>query len=417
MSHDRGHNLLQLLLQYWRIDSLSLCASLYSGRKCLCLLSAHARNGCGLLLWMSDDKDVAKAMKRACVRTRCVCVCLCACLTCDPGATPAAYGSNWAARKLTKCQWSVVPQEVINCGPRGQWGSSVSIYFLPQTAASAWITPSTIYYVSLKHCQASCCWTVSCMDSIVRFVLGPLLCTVSLILKMLRRGKLQQTFCYWFSSRKTLIQCLSPRQPLISTLLARSGVSLQTIPSLFVCLFLFSPTAFCPVIFHCQWAKLGGMVWEVGRVKGAAVVCRPQRSERAAICWMVFWELHMFSCKSLFGKILLVPSHWFVSLRGNKPAIISQWNSSTQSNITAYASLSPSSHIAQTPRRPSLLRAMWGVGCFSLLPPPPLLFPTLILIHPPIPQGLTCLLRSSIIRVIWIFFLPIVPVSFFLSSF
>lgn len=39
------------------------------------------------------------------------------CLTCDPGAMLAAYGSNWAGRKLTKCQWSVVPQEVINCEP------------------------------------------------------------------------------------------------------------------------------------------------------------------------------------------------------------------------------------------------------------------------------------------------------------
>lgn len=83
----------------------------------------------------------------------------------------------------------------------------------------------------------------------------------------------------------------------------------------------------------------------------------------------------MFSCKSLYGKILLVPSHWFVRLRGNKPAIVTQWNSSTQSNIPAYISLSPSSHIAQTPRRPSLLRAMWGVGCFSFLPPTPLLLP------------------------------------------
>lgn len=85
-------------------------------------------------------------------------------------------------------------------------------------------------------------------------------------------------------------------------------------------------------------------------------------------------------------KIPPVPSHWFVRWRGNKPAIMSQWNSSTQSNIPAYTSLLPSSHIAQTPRRPSLLRAMWGCRVF-LLPPsstPPLPHPhTHPSSHPP----------------------------------
>lgn len=79
---------------------------------------AHCEKCRGDLLWMSDYEDEAKALKQAFVQT--ACVCLRACLTCDPGATIAAYGSNWAARKLTKCQWSVVPQEVIDCGPRGQ---------------------------------------------------------------------------------------------------------------------------------------------------------------------------------------------------------------------------------------------------------------------------------------------------------
>lgn len=78
----------------------------------------------------------------------------------------------------------------------------------------------------------------------------------------------------------------------------------------------------------------------------------------------------MFSCKSFLGKTLLVPSSRFVRLRGNKPAIMSQWNSSTQSNIPTYTSLLPSSYIAQTPRRPSLLRAMWGVSPSSPQPPP-----------------------------------------------
>lgn len=67
---------------------------------------------------MSHSKDVADAMKQAYVQIKCVS--LHACLTCNPEATLAAYGSNWAARKLTKCQWSVVPQEVIDGGPRGQ---------------------------------------------------------------------------------------------------------------------------------------------------------------------------------------------------------------------------------------------------------------------------------------------------------
>lgn len=48
---------------------------------------------------------------------------------------------------------------------------------------------------------------------------------------------------------------------------------------------------------------------------------------------------------------------------------------------------------------------MWGAGCFA---PPPHTHPS-----SPSPRDFTCLLRSSIILVIWIFFLPIVPVSFF----
>lgn len=85
---------------------------------------------------MSSDKDVAKAMKRLCVRTRCVCVCVYVlCLTCDPGATLAAYGSNWAARKLTKCQWSVVPQEVINCRA-SRAVRELCLYLFPATDGS-----------------------------------------------------------------------------------------------------------------------------------------------------------------------------------------------------------------------------------------------------------------------------------------
>lgn len=55
-------------------------------------------------------------------------------------------------------------------------------------------------------------------------------------------------------------------------------------------------------------------------------------------------------------------------LRGNTPAIRSRWNSCKQSNFPAYTTLSPRPHTAQTPRRPSLLRAVWGVGCFFFLP-------------------------------------------------
>lgn len=66
-----------------------------------------------------------------------------------------------------------------------------------------------------------------------------------------------------------------------------------------------------------------------------------------------------------------------------------------------------------------IVEGYWGCRVFllssSLLQP--FLSPILVLIHPPTPSGLTCLLRSSIIRVIWIFFLPIVPVSFFFFSF
>lgn len=66
-----------------------------------------------------------------------------------------------------------------------------------------------------------------------------------------------------------------------------------------------------------------------------------------------------------------------------------------------------------------IVEGYWGCRVFllssSLLHP--FLSPILLLIHPLTPSGLTCLLRSSIILVIWIFFLPIVPVSFFFFSF
>lgn len=144
MSHDRGHNLLQLLLQYWTIDSLSLFVnSLWP----LMTVSDRAHCEKWLRTITVDDKNTAKATAHFCIQTRWVC--LCVCLTCDPEATLAAYGSNWAASKLTKCQWSVVPQEVINCEPRGQWERSVSIHFLPRTV-SAWTFLSAIYYDLLK---------------------------------------------------------------------------------------------------------------------------------------------------------------------------------------------------------------------------------------------------------------------------
>lgn len=54
---------------------------------------------------------------------------------------------------------------------------------------------------------------------------------------------------------KILIQCLSPRLPFISTLLAQSSVSLKTHLCLVVLCFLppclSSATTLCPVIFHC----------------------------------------------------------------------------------------------------------------------------------------------------------------------
>lgn len=68
---------------------------------------------------MSRGVEVSSSIETDCVQN-CVCALVCVCLTCDPGATLATYGSNWAARKLTKCQWSAMPQEVIDCGPQGQ---------------------------------------------------------------------------------------------------------------------------------------------------------------------------------------------------------------------------------------------------------------------------------------------------------
>lgn len=106
VSHDRGHKstsitpplLTNRLLESLRVTSLWL------------LMTAFDKAYC------EDKANAAKAV----LCSDKVSVCLDVCLTCDPGAMLAAYGSNWAARKLTKCQWSVVPQEVINCGPRGQ---------------------------------------------------------------------------------------------------------------------------------------------------------------------------------------------------------------------------------------------------------------------------------------------------------
>ena len=82
----------------------------------------------------------------------------------------------------------------------------------------------------------------------VGFLFDHLLRAGTLIWRCISVGKLQQSDCYRFSSRKILIQCLSPRQPFISALLAQSSVSLQTIPSLFGCLFMLSPTLGSPVL-------------------------------------------------------------------------------------------------------------------------------------------------------------------------
>lgn len=202
-----------------------------------------------------------------------VCAPACVCLTCDPGATLAAYGSNWAARKLTKCQWSVVPQEVIDCGPRGQWGSSVFIYFLPQTIVSAWITLLTIYYVFLKWCQLlksvlqEFCWFNVC-------------CFTGVFLKWLCiTGLKMYLLCWEESYRSPTVTDIAQEKYCFSVCFPGCPSSLPCWPSLVhfrpsylclvICLCFLSPclsnaTTLCLVIFHCQWAKLGGMVWAVG---------------------------------------------------------------------------------------------------------------------------------------------------------
>lgn len=119
----------------------------------------------------------------------------------------------------------------------------------------------------------------------------------------------------------------------------------------------------------------------------------------------------MFSCKSLFREVLLVyphkQTHHYKAVELLHPE---------QYPLIHFSIV----HFTLLPRLPedlhcSRLCGVQGVSPSSILHP--LLLPTLKLIHPPFPRGLTCLLRSSIIRVIWIFFLPIVPVFFFLSSF
>lgn len=104
VSHDRGHK------------STSITPPLSTNR----FLESLRVISSWLLMTVfdkADYEDTANTGQAAfCVQS----VCLDVCLTCDPGAMLVAYGSNWPARKLTKCQWSVVPQEVINCAPRGQ---------------------------------------------------------------------------------------------------------------------------------------------------------------------------------------------------------------------------------------------------------------------------------------------------------
>lgn len=92
-----------------------------------------------------------------------------------------------AARKLTKCQWSAMPQEVIDCGPQGQRESSVSVYFLPHTIVSTSNSLSTIssFYVSLSS-DASCCCKV--FSTSICPLLAVLYCLNCLILNAVRLG-------------------------------------------------------------------------------------------------------------------------------------------------------------------------------------------------------------------------------------
>lgn len=133
VSHDRGHK------------STSITPPLLTNR----LLESLRVTSSWLLMTVFDKaycEDTANASKAVLCSDK-VSMYLDVCLTCDPGAMLAAYGSNWPARKLTKCQWSVVPQEVINCAPPGQW-ESPCLYLLPAIDA-----------VCMNH-------VISCWDSL-----------------------------------------------------------------------------------------------------------------------------------------------------------------------------------------------------------------------------------------------------------
>lgn len=95
-------------------------------------------------------------------------------------------------------------------------------------------------------------------------------------------------------------------------------------------------------------------------------------------------------------------SSWMVLLNRNAPSE-NQKNPSLQSG--AQSACCPDSQKTFT------VEGHMGCGVYCT-PPPNRTHPSF-----PFPRDFTCLLRSSIIRVIWIFFLPIVPVSFFSPPF
>lgn len=129
---------------------------------------------------------------------------------------------------------------------------------------------------------------------------------------------------------------------------------------LVVCLYFPPPcltggTTLCPVIFHWQGAKQGGMVWGLGCVKGASVERRLHPSDFSAICRMCFKNPNSFKAKSILGNTVhsSCPHTGLLDWRETNIAILSWWKSSTKSNICTFparTALSPSSHIAQTPR-------------------------------------------------------------------
>lgn len=145
MCHDRGHKstsitpplLTNRLLESLRVTPLWLVMIVFD--RAYCEDTANA----GKVILCSDKVSL--------------CVCLDVCLTCDPGAMLAAYGSNWAARKLTKCQWSVVPQEVINCGPSGQW-ESPCLCLLPAVDAVCMIHVADKLFWFSPGEPAACKW-------------------------------------------------------------------------------------------------------------------------------------------------------------------------------------------------------------------------------------------------------------------